>query len=311
MRSGSLVPVITVALAAAAFAAPEPGALDQIIRDYLGERGAQVQLAGSGQLARRYALDLTGVVPSPADVAATDGMSPAEMFDHFAAKGALPHTGGESAYVWVNLLKDADDFLFSNSSQFSQVGHVREFRDQLRRVYEEGWSYREFTRWALQSQMFLNRFPSGADRANAAFFLFLGRDSFASEVPSGNMWNGYRLRNAGIPANQAETNPDYHVYDYDPARCGSGDVVCQAELWGEVGATPEEAIEMMLASPLFAEATVDRYWHRYVGAPLPGVDFPDIRRVLVEGLIASDYDINWLIREIATSAAYTQEMMFR
>ena len=52
-------------------------------------------------------------------------------------------------------------------------------------------------------------------------------------------------------------------------------------------------------------------WHRYVGAPLPGVDFPDMRRVLVQGFVASDYDVNWLIRELTTSAAYTQEMMFR
>ena len=49
-----------------------------------------------------------------------------------AGKGPMAHTGGEPAYVWINLLKDADRFLFSNSSQFSQVAHVREFRDQLR-----------------------------------------------------------------------------------------------------------------------------------------------------------------------------------
>ena len=48
-----------------------------------------------------------------------------------------------------------------------------------------------------------------------------------------------------------------------------------------------------------------------MGYPLPGVEFPQVRRVLAEGLIASDFDINWLLHELMTSPAYTQEMMFR
>lgn len=301
----------SLAAASLAFAAEGDETLDSLIRDYLGDRGADVQLAPPDQMARRYAIDLTGVIPSEADLDATEGMSPEAMFDYFAAAGPLPHTGGEPAYVWVNLLKDADHFLFSNSSQFSQVGHIAEYRDQLRRVYAEGWSYREFARWALTSQMFLNRFPSAADRANAAFFLFLGRDSFSSEVPVGNMWNGYELRNPGIPASQAETNADYHVYDYNPDRCDTDDVVCSAQLWAHEGSTPQEAIDMLIDSPMFAESAVNLYWHRMIGTPLPGVDFPDIRRALVRGFVDSGYSVNWLIRELATSAAYTQEMMFR
>ncbi|RMH43179.1 MAG: DUF1549 domain-containing protein [Deltaproteobacteria bacterium] len=289
----------------------EGSSIEELIRAYLAERGADVQLAPPEQLARRYSIDLTGVVPTPEDIEATASMSPAEMFDYFAAKGPMDHTGGEIPYVWVNLLKDADHFLFSNSTQFSQRAHILEFRDQLRRVYAEGWSYQEFVRWALQSQMFLNRFPSAADRANAAFFLFLGRDSFASEVPAGNMWNGWQLRNPNIPASQAETNPDYHVYDYDPANCERPGIVCSAQLWSSVGATPEDAIEMIVSSPLFAEATVDHYWYRFIGQNMPGVDFPDLRRALAKGFIEHNYDVNWLIREITTSPAYTQEMMFR
>jgi len=238
-------------------------------------------------------------------------MAPAEMFDYFAAKGVMPHTGGEPAYVWVNVLKDADFFLFSNSTQFSQRAHITEFRDQLRRVYAEGWSYKEFAAWALKSQMFLNRFPSAADRANAVFFLFLGRDSFSSEVPVGDMWNGYYLRDPDIDASQAEANADYHVHDYDPARCTNGAAVCDSSLWNVTGSTPDEAIALALDSPMFAEATVDRYWARFVGTGLPGVEFPDVRRVLAQGFVASNYDVNWLIRELTTSAAYTQEMMFR
>lgn len=289
----------------------QPERLDDLIRAYLSSRGAEVQIAPASELARRYALDLTGVVPGEEDLTATASMSPPEMFDYFASRPPMDHTGGERPYVWTQLLLDADDFLFSNSNQFSQVGHIRELRDQLRRVYAEGWSYQELARWLLQSQDFLNRFPSAADRANAAFFLFLGRDSFASEVPIGNMWNGYALRDPNIPASQAETNPDYHVHDYDPARCSSGAALCQAEIWNTSGSTPAEAIEIIVSSPLFAEATVDRYWKRLIGTPLPGVDFPEIRRALVRGFVDAGYDVNWLIREIATSAAYTQEMMFR
>ena len=310
----SLIGVVAVALVSGGVGvtlAEGEGQLDQLIRDYLGSRGAEVQLAPPAQLARRYAIDLTGVVPSPADIGLNMAKSPAEMFDYFRQRGQMPHTGNETAYVWINLLHDADHFLFSNSNQFSQPGHIREFRDQLRRVYADGWSFREFTRWALESQMFLNRFPSGADRANAAFFLFLGRDSFSSEVPVGNMWNGYALRNPGIPASQAETNPDYHVYDYDDTRCTSGDVDCSARFWSGEGSTPSVAIDMMLASPLFAEATVDRYWLRFMGTDLPGVDFPDLRRTLAQGFVSNGYDVNWLIKEITTSAAYVQEMMFR
>ena len=240
-----------------------------------------------------------------------DGMTPEQMLDFFVAKGPMPHTFGMRPYVWINLLNDADHFLFSNSSQFSQVGHVREFRDELAKVYSEGRTYKDFARWALKSQMFLNRFPSGADRANASFFLFLGRDSLASEVPSGNMWNAYRLLKDGIDIEDAEIDPDYHVYIYDPERCDDGRASCQAELWSQSGSRPDDVIELLVASSMFPEATVDRYWQRYMGDPLPGVDFPEIRQLLVRGFLASGHDVNWLIREIATSAAYTQEAMFR
>lgn len=285
--------------------------LDELLRGYLAERGAEVRLAPPGQLARRYAIDLTGVIPTLADLDACAAMTPPQMFDHFRTRGPLPHTGEEDAFVWVSLLHDADHFLFSNSPQFSQVAHVRELRDQLRRVYADGYSYRELARWMLTSQAFLSRFPSPADRANAVFFLFLGRDSLASEVQVGNMWNGFTLRRPDLSAAQAETDPDYHVYDYDEAVCREGRVLCAAELWGRSGSTPEEAIELLVGSPLFVEATVDRYWERYIGRPLPGVDFPDVRRHLVRGFVDSGYDVRWLVREITTSIAYTQEMMFR
>lgn len=311
-RAISLVAAGAVGLAAATLVlAEDPVSLESLIANYLASRGASVQVAKPGELARRYSLDLNGVIPTLDDLDACQGKTPAEMYDYFAAKGPLPHTGGEQPYIWVNLLKDADTFLFSNSTQFSKVEHIAEFRAQLRRVYAESWSYQEFARWALTSQMFLNRFPSPADRANAAFFLFLGRDSYASEVPVGNMWNGYRLRNPDIPASQAAIDPNYHVYDYDAARCTSGEVLCSAELWTQTGSTPEEAVEIMVSSPLFAEAVVGRYWLRYVGKAMPGNDFPEIRRVLVQGLIEHNFDVNWLIREITTSSAYHMEMMFR
>lgn len=285
--------------------------LDDLIRSYLASRDASVQLAPPGQLARRYSVDLTGVVPDAVDLEATNAMAPDAMFDYFADRGPMDHTAGERPYVWFNLLRDADHFLFSNSSQFSQVAHIREFRAQLARVYAEGWSYQEFARWALESQLFLNRFPSAADRANAAFFLFLGRDSFASEVQAGQMWDGYRLLAPDIQPGNAETNPDYHVHVYDPARCNSGETLCAAELWSVTGDTPAVVIEQLVTSSMFAEATVDHYWQRFMGARLPGVDFPELRATLVRGFVASSYDVNWLVRELTTSAAYTQEMMFR
>jgi hypothetical protein len=291
--------------------ADTPKTLDGLITSYLDGRGAEVQIAPSEQLARRFALDFIGVVPTPADVQAMQGKTPADMFDYFASKGAVPHTDGETPYVWINLLKDADFFLLSNSTQFSQVAHIVEFRDQLRRTYAESWSYKDFARWALESQMFLNRFPSGADRANAAFFLFLGRDSLASEVPVGNMWNGYALTDANISNANAETDPLFHVHDYDFNRCSDGSVVCSATLWSTTGSTPAQAIDLIVETPMFAEATVNRFWERFMGYSLPGVEFPDMRKVLVEGLVASNFDINWLVRELTTSPAYTQEMMFR
>ena len=291
--------------------AAETGGLNQLLTDHLTSKDSSPRFAPDGQLARRIAIDLTGVVPSLTDLVNTEGMTPAEMFDYFAGKDPMPHTAGEQPYVWVNLLQDADHFLFSNSFQFSQAAHIREFRDVLARMYREGSSYREFARWAMRSQMFPNRFPSGADRANAVFFLFLGRDSLASEVSCGNMWNGYRLENPRIPVQEFETNPDWHAYIYDPQRCADGRALCEAELWSRTGSTPTEAIEMIVGSPLFSEAVVDRYWARYIGEPLPGLDFPRIRKVLAQGFIDADYDPNWVIREIVTSIAYTQEAMFR
>ncbi len=312
MRLPTLVLILVAPVAVAAAAAGGAGdTVDGLIRDYLASRGASAQLAPSRQLARRMAIDLTGVVPSAADLAACEGKSPGEIFDHFVAKPAMAHSRGLRPYVWAQLLRDADDFLLSNSSQFSQVGFVRELEGRLAQVYAAGGNYRDFARWALTSQYFLARFPSPADRANAAFFIFLGRDSLASEVPIGQMWNGYRLRNASIPATQAETNADYHVYDYDAQRCSSGQVVCEAQVWAKIGKTPQEATELVVTSQLFAEATVARYWRRLMGRPLPGNDFPEIRRALVAGLIARDFDVNWVLREIATSPAYAQEMMFR
>jgi hypothetical protein len=303
-----LIPVLIVVVTGfQARTASADGELDLLIREYLTARGTDVLLAPNAQLARRYAVDFTGVLPTPADMQAVKGMDAGEMFDHFTAKGAMGHTNGEAAYVWSNLLKDADHFLFSNSTQFSQIAHILEYKTQLRRVYAEGLSYKEFVTWALESQMFLNRFPSGADRANASFFLFLGRDSLSNEVPYGNMWNGYRL----VDQNAQPGDANYHVYIYDETVCSSGQMMCEAELWGERGSTPAEAIDIVLSSHMFAEATVDHYWTRLMGAPLPGNDFPEIRSVLVDGFVAQNYDVNWLIREIATSVAYTQEMMFR
>jgi len=302
--------VIAAAVGATAGAQPEQS-LDGLVRSYMAERGAEPQLAPDHQLCRRYAIDFTGVIPSSTDLVACEGATATEMYLHFVGKAPMPHTGGERPYVWINLLKDSDHFLFSNSTQFSQVGHIREFRDRLRTVYADGGSYAEFTSWALDSQMFLNRFPSGADRANASFFLFLGRDSLSNEVPAGNMWNGWALRDDDIPASQAETDPDYHVYDYDASRCSSGRALCSATLWGVEGDSPAEIIGLMVGSTLFVEATVDRYWERFLGQPLPGVDYPEIRAVLVRGFIDSGYDVNWLIREITTSPVYTQEMMYR
>ena len=217
--------------------AEEPATIEGLITSYLASRDASVQLAPDEQLARRYALDVTGVVPSSADLSACAGKSPEAMFDHFANKGPMPHTQGEQPWVWINLLRDADHFLLSNSTQFSQVSHLREATSQLRRLYAEGWSYRELASWLLRSQLFLSRFPSAADRANAAFFLFLGRDSLASEVPMGNMWNGFVLVDPDIPASEAETNPDYHVHVFDASRCDSGAVVCEATLWTRTGSS--------------------------------------------------------------------------
>ena len=310
-RALVLVTACTFLVLPHAGAAPEDNAVDALLYQYLAERGARPQIAPTAQLARRYAIDLTGVLPTAADLEQCQGLAPAAMFDYFRDKAPMAHSEEERPYVWSMLLRDADRFLFSNSSQFSQVAHVRELRDQLRRVYAEGWSFQAFARWALTSQAFLNRFPSGADRANAAFFVFLGRDSFASEVPVGNAWNGYRLRDPELPANQAESNPDYHVYDLDPARCASGAVVCTATLWAQRITSLEQAITTIVESPLFAEATVNAYWERLVGRPLPGNDFPELRRALVQGLRAHDFDVNWLVREIATSVAYAQEMGFR
>jgi len=303
--------VLSIVLAGSiASAAGINGALGELITGFLSDRGSSVQRAPQSQLARRMSIDFTSVVPSLNNIEATNAMSSEELFDYFAGAESMPHTNGLPAYAWVALLRDADDFLFSNSVQFSQVSHIQEFQSQLARLYIEDWSYQEFARWALTSQMFLNRFPSGADRANAAFFLFLGRDSFTSEVPVGNMWNGYVLRNPNLDASDAETSSDYHVYDYAPSRCGT-EVVCEAELWSQVGSSPQDAIDLIVASPLFAEAAVDRYWQRLIGTPLPGVNFPIIRTTLANNFVANNYSVNWLIREIATSPAYTQEMMFR
>lgn len=284
--------------------------LEELIVDYLGQRGTTPQLAKHGELVRRYSIDLNGVTPSAMDLSACEGKSPSQIFDYFVAKGPMAHTKGERPYVWIQLMHDADHFLFSNSTQFSQVAHVREFRDHLKGVYQAGDSFEDFTRWALESQMFLNRFPSAADRANASFFLFLGRDSLASEVPAGNMWNAWVLKNASIPASQSESNADYHVYEYRTSVC-STQFVCTSPLWGSKGSTPREAIDLMLRSPMFAEATVDRYWRRLIGNPMRGNDFPEMRRALVQGFKANGWNVNWLIKEIATSSAYTQEMMFR
>ena len=185
--------LLCVLMAGGSSRAETPQTLEALITTYLEERGASVQIAPDYQLARRMAIDLTGVVPSISDLKELAGKTPTQMFDYFVAKKPMAHTNGERPYFWVNLLKDADHFLFSNSTQFSQVKHIIEFRTKLRRVYQEGWSYQEFARWALTSQMFLNRFPSASDRATASFFLFLLRDILSPELAVGHMWNGYAL----------------------------------------------------------------------------------------------------------------------
>ena len=90
------------------------GELDDLIRGYLQARGTDIQLAPWSQIARRYALDLTATLPSLEDLAACEGLTPEQMYDYFASKEPMPHTAGDAPYVWSNLLKDADHFLFSN-----------------------------------------------------------------------------------------------------------------------------------------------------------------------------------------------------
>jgi hypothetical protein len=178
-------------------------AVDAVIVPMLVARGFAPTAEDSAVLCRRMSIDLTGITPTPDELAQhCAGKTPGEIADYFMTKKTgvnVPTVpAGEAAelytpYVYVNRRWWADSFQYRGFSVF-----IRDLDRLVGKAYAGQIPYDEFARQALASPAFLERF-GGADVdldvvaiASQSIRIFLGRQALVEEAQDfGNLWRGW------------------------------------------------------------------------------------------------------------------------
>ena len=128
--------------------------IDAFVRDRLKQEGLALQpRAPRRTLLRRMSLDLTGLPPSPADVAAFD----ADTGEDFVQRTldnllASPRYGERMAWDWLEAARYAD----SNGYQGDSERTMWPWRDWVVRAFNENLRFDDFTLWQLAGDLLPN-----------------------------------------------------------------------------------------------------------------------------------------------------------
>ena len=128
--------------------------IDAFVRQRLKQEGLALQpRAPRRTLLRRMSLDLTGLPPSPADVAAFD----AETGEDFVQRTldrllASPRYGERMAWDWLEAARYAD----SNGYQGDSERTMWPWRDWVVRAFNENLRFDDFTLWQLAGDLLPN-----------------------------------------------------------------------------------------------------------------------------------------------------------
>lgn len=183
-------------------------AVDRIVVPLIQASGRSVTVEAPEALCRRLALDLTGVVPTAAEISARCiGHTPAEMVDYFMGKPLPPPylPRGEAAYVYTSRRAWADLFGYrtiDSDLTTAFYADVLELDALVKQLYEGTLSYDRFATEALIAPAFLRRFgllntavSDTPSIAAAAVHLFLGREALPSDAADlGNLWRPFMLQ---------------------------------------------------------------------------------------------------------------------
>jgi len=135
-------------------APPGPAAIDFFVERRLKERGLEpVGEAERRTLIRRLSLDLTGLPPAPAEVAAfandRDPRAYEKLVDRLLAS---PHFGERMAVHWLDLVRYADSVGFHSDVAIN----VYPYRDYVIEAFNENMPFDRFTREQLAGDLFPN-----------------------------------------------------------------------------------------------------------------------------------------------------------
>ncbi len=263
--------------------------VDAVIVPMLVSGGFTPTQEDSGVLCRRMALDLTGLTPTPMEVAQQcTGKTPGQMADYFMNKPtganipAIP-TGDDPAlyapYVFVNRRWWADNFQYRGFNVF-----IRDLDRWVGKLYAGQIPYDQFTLQALSSPAFLERFGGDdvdldiVNTASTAIRIFLGRQALAEEAQDfGNLWRGWTsLSMSYLPQSEVDSlntmfygagcpvDPktmalacDHSEFGLDGYRCaGPKQAACQSTVFG-----PYQMIPIKTADADLEQWAVDEASH--------------------------------------------------
>lgn len=317
-------------------------AIDATLLPLLSKEGVAPVPASDAELCRRYAIDLTGVVPSFADYEQyCRGKSPGAMVDHFM---------GLDGYVSVNQRYWADAFLYDNQNTWYQ--YISDLDGQVGALYRGEMKYPDFVAVAVAHPAFVSKF-GGENAVAYAYENFLGREALPVERqdllalyrtwrrrPATDPALAYARYGACINASDCDARlvctsgycterSNYEELYVDPTSCAGplGGVACSSTMTGASailqGAGPTALQDLTPAQwetlrtpgrvianfPGFWETAVDTVLKKYTGwwmaGSPPGSEVPDVRASLAAFFRGTKGDVRALERQVLTSALYT------
>jgi hypothetical protein len=317
-------------------------AVDATLLPILSKDGVTPVLASDGELCRRYAIDLTGVIPSFADYQKYClGKSPGAMVDHFM---------NLDGYVRVNQRYWADAFLYDNQDTWYQ--YIADLDAQVASLYRGEINYPDFVAIAVAHPAFVSKF-GGENAVGYAYENFLGRQALPVERQDLlGLYRTWRRRPASDPAlaytrygtcNNASdcdvrlacTNgycierSNYIELYVDPTNCAGplGGIACSSTMTGASailqGVAPTSLADLTPAQwetlrtpgrvianlPGFWETAADTVLKKYTGwwmaGTTPADEVPAVRASLAAFFRRTAGDVRALERQVLTSAFYT------
>jgi hypothetical protein len=297
-----------------------------------------------GEFARRAALDICGVLPSPQDVAeiesSTQSDKRARWVDQMLDR---PEYADLFALKWAAILRNQRSF-----GTLSQPGTFA-FHEWIRQALAENMPYDKFVAAIVAAQgdvrfhppvVWYRQVKGLEEQVDDTAQLFLGVrlqcarcHHHPSERWGPDDYYGFAAlfsrigRKPGpeldpitpslylLPEGQAE-DPETHRR-YPPQTLGGAPLT-------DLGPRDDPRLALVdwmrnPRNPYFAAALVNRYWKHFFGRALvePEDDLrvsnppthPELLRALADDFVAHGFDLKWLVRTIATSRAYDRSSL--